>query len=198
MRSRPLRLDVGLLLAALGGFFLLILMFSDWYSISASAPVADDAIGVGVGRGWDAWTSFAWIDLVLLLTVVAAIGSAVLSALRARIPVRPGAILTAIGGLSFLLVLYRLVSPPWNDAGREAAPWLSLLCLGAVIGGGYLSTRLQAGIRRNGPRRQEQEGRMKNRGPERRQSRRVADRPERDRPPAGAGFIDHNAERGRH
>ncbi|MDQ2621761.1 MAG: hypothetical protein M3Y45_01835 [Actinomycetota bacterium] len=198
MRGRPLRLDVGLLLAALGGFFLLILMFSDWYSISASAPVAEDAIGVGVGRGWDAWTSFAWIDLILLLTVVVAIGSAVLSVLQARLPVRPGAILTALGGLSFLLVLYRLISPPWDDAGREAAPWLSLLCLAAVVGGGYLSNRLQSGRRNDAPKRRESSEREKRRSASRRGDDRGRTRQSGERRPAGTGFSDHNAGGGRH
>lgn len=142
-----------MLLAAAGGLLLLILLFRDWFSISAAAPVADDAVGVGVGRAWDAWTSFAWIDLILLLTVVVSVGLAVAAGLRLWSPVRPGAILTTLGGLSFLLVAYRLISPPWSDAGREAAPFLALLCLAAVIGGGLLSDRLQPRGRAAGPRR---------------------------------------------
>lgn len=164
MRGRPLRLDVGLLLAALGGLLLFVLLFSDWYSISATAPVSDDAIGVGAGRSWDAWTSFAWIDLILLLTVAVAIAAAVLAGMRARLPLRPGAILAVLGGISFLLVLYRLISPPWSDAGRDAAPWLALLCLAAVVGGGVLSNRFQ-------------------------EQRRTATR----RRPAPSRFTDHNA-----
>ncbi len=194
MRDRPLRLDVGLLLSAVGGFFLLIVMFGDWYSISASAPVADDAIGVGVGRAWDAWTSFAWIDLILLLTVAVAIGSAVLAGLRVKLAIRPGAILTALGGVSFLLVLYRLISPPWSDAGREAAPWLALLCLAAVIGGGWLSNQFQ-GRRAKAEREPGRKPRAmrRERGAQRGEDRRRTAGPDRDRRPAGTGFNDYNA-----
>src|SRR5690606_584776 len=143
---------------------------------------------------WDAWTSFAWIDLILLLTVVVSIGMAVLAGLRVPMPMRPGAILTAFGGFSFLLALYRLISPPWSDAGREAAPWLSLLCLAAVIGGGVLSNRLQSKNREaarsgagNGARHREKPAASRTR-----RRRPVTERTERDRRPAGSGFNDHN------
>jgi hypothetical protein len=139
-----LRLDLGLILGAAAGVLLLLLMFSGWFNLQADAPVADDAVGVGMGRSFDAWVSFDWIDLYLLAMVAVALALPVLAARRARLPVKAGAVLIVLGAGACLLILYRLVFPPWDGAGREAAPFLALLCAAAIVAAGLLSNHLVA------------------------------------------------------
>lgn len=139
-------------------------------------------------RCWNAWTSFGTIDLILFFTAVVAVGLAVAAVLKVGFPVLPGPVLTVLGGICFLLVAYRLINPPWAGAGRSAAPFLALLCMAGIVGGGLLSSRMQARTRKH--RRPARASRGRNGG------QRAAGR----RPlPAGteraeAGFNDFNRE----
>lgn len=184
---RPLRLDVGLLIAALAGLITVPLLFASWFCIPAGSISAEGAIAVTPERCWNAWTSFGTIDLILFFTAVAAIGLAVAAVFKVGFPVLPGPVLTVLGGISFLLVAYRLVNPPWAGAGRSAAPFLALLCMAGIVGGGLLSSRIQARTRNR--RRSARGSRERNGG------QRVGRRPL----PAGteraeAGFNDFNRE----
>lgn len=153
-----LRLDLGLLVSAAGGLVLLYLMFKGWFNLQSAAPIADDAVGVGMGRSFDAWISFDWIDLYLLLTVAVTLALPVLAAKRVRvpvptvgrtrIPVEAGTVLMALGVGAFILIGFRLLFPPWDGAGREAAPFLALLCTAVIVAGGRLSSHLVAVDRR--------------------------------------------------
>ncbi len=143
-RGTRLRLDLGLILAAIAGALLLLLMFSGWFNLQADAPVAEDAVGVGMGRSFDAWVSFDWIDLYLLTTAAAALALPILAARRVRLPVKAGAVLVALGAGACLLILFRLMFPPWEGAGRELAPFLAFLCAAAIAAAGHLSNHLVA------------------------------------------------------
>lgn len=161
------------------------LLFASWFCIPNGSLSTEGAIAVTPERCWNAWTSFGAIDLILFFTAAVAIGLAGAALLNARLPVLPGPVLTVLGGLSFLLVSWRLINPPWDGAGRAAAPFLALLCLAAVAGGGVLSSRFQA--RRKASRRPGRTGREPVRG-----------RPAGRRPvsggadPAGPRFNDYN------
>jgi hypothetical protein len=146
-RARPdrLRPDPGLLLAALAGFLLFLLLFRGWFGLETAAPVTEGAVGVGLGRSFDAWVSFAWIDLFLLAVSVVAVGSAVAGFAGLRLRIRPGLVLVAIGAGAFVLVAYRLILPPWDGAEREMAPFLALLCCLGISGGGFLSFAIATG-----------------------------------------------------
>lgn len=140
-----LRLDLGQVLAAVAGLLLIYLMFQGWFSLQEAAPVAEDAVGVGLGRSFNAWISFDWVDLYLLFTVVVAVALPVLAAMRVRLPVKGGAVLVLLGAGAFVLVLFRLIFPPWDGAGREAAPFLALLATAGIAAGGHLSNLLVSG-----------------------------------------------------
>lgn len=120
-------------------------MFRGWFGLAEAAPVADGAVGVGLGRSFDAWISFAWLDLFLLAVIALTVAFVVMAFAGFRLRFRPGPILTVLGALSFALILYRLIFPPWLDADREAAPFLALLCCLAIAGGGHLSHLISSG-----------------------------------------------------
>jgi hypothetical protein len=140
-----LRPDPGLLVSATAGLLLFVLLFQGWFGLREDAPISEGAVGVGLGRSFDAWVSFAWIDLGLLVIAVAAVASAAIGFAGVRTRFRPGPFLVVLGLVGFLLVAYRLVIPPWDGADREAAPYLALLCCLAVAGGGHLSRMIVTG-----------------------------------------------------
>jgi hypothetical protein len=156
-RAKRLRPDPGLLIAGLASILLFLLLFRGWFGLEQAAPVSDGAVGVGLGRSFDAWVSFAWIDLFLLALVAVTLAFVVMAFAGLRLRFRPGPVLTALGAVGFLLVFYRLVIPPWADAQRELAPFLALLCCAAIAGGGHLSYLISSGRLRAGtaPRRAE-------------------------------------------
>lgn len=126
------------------------LLFLSWFCIPAGSVTAEGAVAVVPERCWNAWTSFGTIDLILFFTAVLAIGVAVAAMFRVPLPVLPGPVLTVAGGLAFLLVAYRLINPPWDGAGRAAAPFFALLCLAAISSGGVLSRRIRTAHRTAG------------------------------------------------
>jgi hypothetical protein len=79
-----------------------------------------DVVRGGGGLNWveattrDAFQAFTVIDLVLLLTALAAVALPLWSALGrpATGPIRPGATVAALGGLAFVLIAFRLISLP--------------------------------------------------------------------------------------
>lgn len=143
--AKRLRPDPGLLIAGIASIFLFLLLFRGWFGLEQAAPVADGAVVVGLGRSFDAWVSFAWIDLFLLVVVAVTLAFVGMAFAGLRLRFRPGPVLTALGALAFLLVFYRLLIPPWADAQRELAPFLALLCCAAIAGGGHLSYLISTG-----------------------------------------------------
>jgi hypothetical protein len=148
-----LRPDPGLLLAGAASILLFLLMFRGWFGLKEAAPVAEGAVGVGLGRSFDAWVSFAWIDLFLLAAVAVVLLFLGMAFAGVRLSFRPGPVLVGLGLACFLLVAYRLILPPWADAQREAAAFFALLCCLAIAGGGQLSFLISSGrIRASSPR----------------------------------------------
>jgi hypothetical protein len=144
-KPQRLRPDPGLLLAGAASILLFLLMFRGWFGLKQAAPVADGAVGVGLGRSFDAWVSFAWLDLLLLAVVAVTVVFLAMAFAGFRMNFRPGPVLVVLGLIGFILVAYRLVFPPWAEAQREAAPFLALLCCLAIAGGGHLSYLISSG-----------------------------------------------------
>jgi hypothetical protein len=136
----------GTLIAGVSGALLFIFMFFSWFGadISEALPgvpegVAEDLVDQsGADTTFNAWQSFDWIDLILLLAVIASVGFAIIDMTGASVslPVAGSAVTTGIGALAFLLVLYRLINPP-EDLGREIGVWLGLLTTAGITYGGY-------------------------------------------------------------
>jgi hypothetical protein len=130
-------LNTGEKIAGISGIALLIIMFLfSWFSFE------------GVGGGLSAWEAFAWIDFVLFLAAAAAIALAVLAATRTDVdlPIAGSAIVTGIGALGVLLVIFRIISPPdfgafgfEAETDRSIGVFLGLLAIAGVTVGGWLA-----------------------------------------------------------
>ncbi len=141
------RLNQGEMIAAASALLLLIVMFIfTWFSVDLGE---DDLLGAaGVDTGVNAWQAFSFIDIVLLVTIVVAIGGALITANAQSVntPVAISAITTALGILSVLLILYRIIDPPGSgdipdgfdiSISRGIGVWLGLILAGAITYGGW-------------------------------------------------------------
>lgn len=139
----------GTLIAGVSGALLFIFMFFSWFGVDVESAVpagipediANQAIEQsGVDTTANAWQSFDFIDLVLLLAVIASVGFAIIdmSGASVSLPVAGSAVTAGIGAIAFLLVLYRLIDPPGGEGvGREIGVWLGLLATAGITYGGY-------------------------------------------------------------
>lgn len=137
----------GALIAGIAGVALFIIMFFSWFG-APSAEIVTPAGGIeidfgevpGADTSFNAWQSFDFIDIVLLITVVVAVGLAVMSAMGSSVnlPVAASALTAGLGILATLLVLYRIIDPPF-DADREIGVFLGLLATAGIAVGGWLS-----------------------------------------------------------
>ena len=135
------RLRTGERIAAVAAIALFIIMFAaDWFGIKAG----------GVEFTRDAWGSYGFTDVILFITVLAALGLAYLSVSGARVnlPVAASAIVTALGILSLILIIISIISPPnfsgvslpaGVDKTRHVGVWLGLIATAALTYGGYLA-----------------------------------------------------------
>lgn len=92
-------------------------------------------------RGWIAIPALRWL---LLLTALAALGLACAQATRRSpaVPVSLSVIVTALGGLSTLLLIIRLLTTP---AGLCAGAFLGLVAVAGIALGGFVSLRREQG-----------------------------------------------------
>lgn len=169
------RLGPGATIAAVAAIVLLIVMFLGWFQldgISASAGTdlpegvpdtfelsGEDLEALAEEEGEDtsasAWESFAFIDIVLLIAIVAALGVAIAMATGAGgLPSSSlGMVVAALGALGAVLVLFRLISPPdlieafgggvsddvevETDVGRQIWSFVGLIAAAGIAYGGW-------------------------------------------------------------
>lgn len=113
------RLRQGEQIAAIAAIVLLLDMFIfKWFGLEVSGAGA--LTGFSAGASKNAWGSMDLISWILFITVIAALGMAYLSASETEIDLPVSTIVVVLGGLSTLLVLYRLISPP--DFGADGLP----------------------------------------------------------------------------
>ena len=141
------RLRTGELIAGIAGVVLLIVMFLSWYgapdSVTAGGvtiDVDDAASDLGIDTTVNAWQSFSFIDLVLFVTAVVAIGLAVATAMAQKVtlPVAASALTAGLGILSTLLIIYRILDPV-EDASRKFGIFIGLVAAAAIAYGGWRS-----------------------------------------------------------
>lgn len=149
------------MIAAVSAVLLLLIMFIfEWF-------------GNDVG-GANAWESFSFIDIVLVITILVAIGLAIMAAnaQSVNLPVAGSALVAGLGILSVLLILFRIIDPPdfgtgdvadalgvaEPEIGRKIGVFLGLIAAGGIAYGGFL------GMKEEGTSFSEQGDRLQNRG----------------------------------
>lgn len=158
------RLGQGQMIAAVAAAALFIIMFLSWYSVGGeledrvdeeierleaqgvpddvieqAREQAESAVDAAGDTTANAWQAFDIIDLFLLLTILAALTLAAISATATRVnlPVALSSIVAGLGGLATLLVLYRLIDPPAEGIDRSFGIFLGLVATAAIAYGGW-------------------------------------------------------------
>jgi hypothetical protein len=143
------KLNTGEKISAVSAILLFIFMFFDWFGVEVSGVPGFS--GNIAGSGGSAWDALDVIPIFLMLAIVAAIGVAVIRLTDADLepPVSLNAIVAALGGLAFLLILYRIISPPdfgsfggvSVDATLKFGIFLGLIAAAGIAYGGYAAMR---------------------------------------------------------
>lgn len=139
------KLRGGELLAGLAGVALLIVMFLPWYGLAGLSEPFGGALArqAGLATTANAWRAFDLIDILLFLTVIAAVGAAVVAATQQSValPVAASVVVTALGVLVTGLVLYRLVNEPGSDQFIDLrfGAYLGFVLCALIALGGFMS-----------------------------------------------------------
>jgi hypothetical protein len=128
----------------------ILLFFFHWLGGSSSSAVG------GLSGGVTGWHSFSVSRWIWLLTIVVALIAVAVAggALKLQTPVRLSVLVTGLGALSMLLILYRIADHPHASLsgsvggvhysasyGIRIGIWLGLIAAGALTYGGYLAIR---------------------------------------------------------
>jgi hypothetical protein len=135
------RLNTGEKIAGLSAVLLFIFMFFDWFTVEVSG-------GEGlfsVSEGGSAWDALDVIPIILMVAIIAAVALAIIRLTDAVFepPVSMAAIVAILGGISVLLILYRIIDPPLDtdipgvEISRSIGIYLGLLAAAGITYGGY-------------------------------------------------------------
>ena len=130
--------------AAAAGVALFIILFLPWYGAEASFQ------GRSSSTSGSAWEVFSYIDIVLFLVALLAVGLAVARAAGAvpALPVPAGVIVHVAGALAVILIIYRLIDTPGDtgsfggvdvDITRKIGIFLGLIAAAAISVGGRMA-----------------------------------------------------------
>ncbi len=158
------------MIAAVSAIALLLIMFIfKWFGLSIDTGGLG-GLGGSASVSANAWQSFGFIDIILFITILVAVGLAVMKANQqsVNLPVAASALTAGLGILSVLLILFRIISPPDFGAGgvsidgvdttRKIGAFLGLIGAAGIAYGGYLA------MQEEGTTFQGQADRLQNRG----------------------------------
>jgi hypothetical protein len=139
------KLNTGEKIAGVSAVLLFIFMFFDWFGVEVSG--AGGFSGSVPGAGGSAWDALEFIPIVLVIAIVVALINAFLrlSDSAYEPPVSMNVAVTVLGGLSVLLILFRIIDPPSFgsfggvsvDGTLDLGIFLGLIAAAGIAYGGY-------------------------------------------------------------
>lgn len=145
----PRRLRLGEILAGASAVLLLIFLFvPDWYAVNGT--LSQTASDLGTRTTWNGWWGLSDWRILVLVTIAGALALAYLQAAERSpaIPIALSVIVTVLGGLSVIAVIYRVIAGPPSYGAvlhQQAGPWLGLLATLGIAYGAYRSMREESG-----------------------------------------------------
>jgi len=143
------RLSTGEKIASVSAILLFVFMFFNWFGVEVTG--VGGFSGTISGEGGNAWQALDFIPFVLLVTILVALGVAALRLSDAAYepPISANTVVTVLGVISVLLILFRIVDPPSFgsvggisvDATRSIGIFLGLVAAGGIAYGGYSAMR---------------------------------------------------------
>jgi hypothetical protein len=136
------KLSTGDLVAGVSGIALVIVLFLPWYGVDVSVA------GFSASESVNAWEAMSFIDILLFLVALVAIGVPVARATGSLPDDVPGSvILLGAGALGLLLVVWRVIDIPAPDVptiakdsvdfGRKVGLFLGLIATAGITYGGW-------------------------------------------------------------
>lgn len=141
------RVSFGEMIAGASGVALFIFLFLPWYGAKASVG------GFSASTSASAWEAFSFIDILLFLVAVVAVGLVVARAAGSvpSLPQPPGLIIAVAGAIAVLLILFRLISVPGPDVNidgidvtRKIGIFLGLIAAAGITFGGWTAMNERA------------------------------------------------------
>ena len=139
------KLNTGEKIAGVSAVLLFIFMFFDWFGVEISGE--GGTVSFGSGAGGNAWDALDFIPIVLVIAIVIALVNVFLrlSDSEYEPPVSMNVAVAVLGGISTLLVLFRIIDPPGFgtfggvsvDATLEFGIFLGLVTAAGIAYGGY-------------------------------------------------------------
>jgi hypothetical protein len=139
------KLNTGEKIAGVSAVLLFVFMFFDWFGVEVSG--SNGFSGTVPGAGGSAWDALDFIPIVLVVTIVVALVNVFLrlSDSDYEPPISLNVAVAVLGGLSVLLILFRIVFPPsFGDFGGvsvdgtlEFGIFLGLLAAAGIAYGAY-------------------------------------------------------------
>jgi hypothetical protein len=142
------RLGRGEMIAAVSAVILFIVMFFGWFKfpdeVNGVATGVDLASAAGVDTSFNAWQSYDFTDLILLVTIIVTIGSAVMaaSAREMALPVASSALVAGLGILSLVFVAWSIINTPSSgpiDLDRGIWVFVGLILTAGIAYGGWMA-----------------------------------------------------------
>lgn len=143
------RLSTGEKVSAVSAILLFVFTFFDWFGVEVSG--VEGFSGTVSGAGGSAWDALDLIPIFLMLTIVVAIGVAVIRLTDADFEpaISLNSVVAVLGGISVLLILFRIVSPPGFesfggveiDTTLKIGIFLGLIAAAGIAYGGYSAMR---------------------------------------------------------
>jgi hypothetical protein len=134
-------------IAGVSGLLLIVIMFVfPWFGLK----LGPDVVALPNERTRDAWSSYGFTDIVLLVTALAAIGLVLLAAAERQVGRLACSIVAGLGLLSVVLVVISIISPPslgvdlsgpQIEHSRKIGVWLGLIAAAGVAAGGYMASQ---------------------------------------------------------
>jgi len=135
----PSSLSRGAQIAGAAAVVLLIDLFLAWYgaSIGGNLGATAKSLGVDTSVTASAWEAFSWTDLLLFLTVVAALAWVGLTIMGNENAGQARMAAAGLAAFATLIVLYRIVNQPGpNDIiDVKYGAFLGLIAVGAIAFG---------------------------------------------------------------
>lgn len=148
------KLSLGEVMACVSSLVLTVFMFFSWYAIEVSGDRRLHTTGAS-GPAPAAWQTLDWISIVIALTISLPLTLAWsrLTDSRDQLGPRANAVVAILGGISFVLILYRLVDPPGVgpiagtpiDLSPTFAIFAGLAAAAGIVIGGCWGARVPRG-----------------------------------------------------
>jgi hypothetical protein len=109
------RLSRGEQIAGIAAVLLLIDMFLNWYGANLNDQLSQAAKRFGVDTHVNAWQAFSTTDILIFVACVVTLVMVGVQVMGSQVPVSLPMIAAALGGLTTLIILWRIVNQPGDN-----------------------------------------------------------------------------------